>query len=119
MPTGPSVPQPWSEDLATALIEQHRGLRGPLLPVLRALQEAFGAIDPRAVPIVAQMLNLSRAEVHGVVTFYRDFRSVPAAPTRVSVCRAEACQSMERPDSSGMPSDGSASGWARPPRTGR
>ncbi len=94
MPTGPSVPQPWSEDLATALIEQHRGLRGPLLPVLRALQETFGAIDPRAVPIVAQMLNLSRAEVHGVVTFYRDFRSVPAAPTRVSVCRAEACQSM-------------------------
>ena len=66
--------------------------RGALLPVLHAVRMEFGWIDARAVPVIADELNLSRAEVHGVVTFYRDFR--PEAPARhaVRICRAEACQ---------------------------
>jgi formate dehydrogenase subunit gamma len=84
----------WSEDAATRVIEAHAAQRGPLLPVLHALQTEFGYIDSRAVPLVARVLNVSRADVHGVVTFYKDFRSEPAGGVRVQVCRAEACQAM-------------------------
>jgi len=66
--------------------------RGALLPVLHAVRMEFGWIDPRAVPVIADELNLSRAEVHGVITFYRDFRSDPPARHAVRICRAEACQ---------------------------
>jgi formate dehydrogenase subunit gamma len=68
------------------------GARGALLPVLHAVQTEFGSIEPRAVPVIADELDLSRAEVHGVVTFYRDFRQVSPARHAVRVCRAEACQ---------------------------
>jgi formate dehydrogenase subunit gamma len=64
------------------------------MPVLHALQEEFGYIDPAAVPLVAKVLNLSRADVHGVITFYKDFRSTPPGASTVAVCRGEACQSM-------------------------
>jgi formate dehydrogenase subunit gamma len=84
----------WSEDEATHVIEANANQRGPLLPVLHALQETFGYIDSRAIPLVARTLNLSRADVHGVVTFYKDFRSEPPGAVRVQVCRAEACQAM-------------------------
>lgn len=84
----------WSPERATEVVQAHAGGRGPLMPVLHALQDEFGYIDPAAVPLVAQLLNLSRADVHGVVTFYRDFRSTPPAPVHVQVCRAEACQSV-------------------------
>jgi formate dehydrogenase subunit gamma len=67
---------------------------GALLPILHALQEAFGHVDERAEPIVAEVLNLTRAEVHGVVTFYHDFRRRPAGGHTLKLCRAEACQSM-------------------------
>ncbi len=67
---------------------------GPLLPILHALQARFGYIDERAIPIVADVLNLSRAEVHGVVSFYHDFRRAPAGRHVMKVCRAEACQAM-------------------------
>jgi formate dehydrogenase subunit gamma len=66
---------------------------GALLPILRALQDAFGCVDERTEPIVADVLNLTRAEVHGVVSFYHDFRRKPAGRHLVSLCRAEACQS--------------------------
>jgi formate dehydrogenase subunit gamma len=62
--------------------------------VLHALQEAFGCIDTRTVEVVADALNLSQAEVYGVMTFYKDFRKEPAGTTVVRVCRAEACQAM-------------------------
>ncbi|MFI5101052.1 MAG: formate dehydrogenase subunit gamma [Actinomycetes bacterium] len=88
-----SRPQ-WSPERATEVVQAHADRRGPLLPVLHALQEEFGYLDPAAVPLVANLLNLSRADVHGVVTFYRDFRSTPPAPVHVQVCRAEACQSV-------------------------
>ena len=67
---------------------------GPLLEVLHAVQAAVGYVPPEAVAIIAEGLNLSRAEVHGVVTFYHFFRHTPPGAHTVSVCRAEACQSM-------------------------
>jgi formate dehydrogenase subunit gamma len=66
---------------------------GALLPILHALQEEFGYIDKEAVRLVAEILNLSRAEVYGVVTFYHDFRAVPPGRHVLKLCRAEACQS--------------------------
>ncbi|HUZ21349.1 MAG TPA: NAD(P)H-dependent oxidoreductase subunit E [Acidimicrobiales bacterium] len=84
----------FSEDRVKALIETRRNQRGPLLEVLHALAEEFGYIDERAIPIVARALNLSRAEVHGVATFYRDFRSAPPPASVVRLCRAEACQAL-------------------------
>jgi len=84
----------WDEGLARALIAERAALPGALLPILHALQEHFGYVDPAAVPLVAEALNLSRAEVHGVLTFYHDFRQTPPGRHVVRVCRAEACQSM-------------------------
>src|ERR1044071_1058704 len=72
----------------------HRGQRGALLPILHAVQDALGYVPPEAIPILADELNLSRADVHGVVTFYHDFRSAPAGRTTVRICRGEACQSV-------------------------
>jgi formate dehydrogenase subunit gamma len=67
---------------------------GALLPILHAIQDEFGYVPEDAVSIVASVLNLSRAEVHGVVTFYHFFRSKPAGAKTLYVCLAEACQSM-------------------------
>jgi formate dehydrogenase subunit gamma len=75
------------------LIERHRTRPGPLLPLLHDVQEELGCIPPHAVPVIAEALNLSRAEVHGVVTYYPVFRTAPAGRHVVQVCRAEACQS--------------------------
>jgi formate dehydrogenase subunit gamma len=76
------------------LIAAHRDQPGALLPILHAVQEAFGYVDDAAVPIIAKALNLSRAEVHGVLTFYHDFRREPAGRHVLRLCQAEACQSM-------------------------
>ena len=84
----------WEEGRARALIAERAALPGAVLPILHALQEHFGYVDPAALPLVAEALNLSRAEVHGVVTFYHDFRQTPPGLHVVRVCRAEACQSM-------------------------
>ena len=67
---------------------------GPLLPILHALNDRLGHVPEQAIPILAELLNLSRAEVHGVVSFYHDFRRTPAGRHVVKVCRAESCQSM-------------------------
>jgi formate dehydrogenase subunit gamma len=85
--------RPWSPERAGEVIAEHAGVRGPLLPVLHALQEEFGYLHPEAVPLVAKALNLSRADVHGVITFYTDFRTEPHGRRTVAVCRGEACQS--------------------------
>lgn len=77
---------------AAAIAAAHAGREGPLLPVLHDVQAAFGHIPPDAVPAIAAALNLSRAEVHGVVSFYHDFRSAAAGRRVVKLCRAEACQ---------------------------
>lgn len=65
-----------------------------MLPILHALQETFGYIDGEAVPLIADALNISRAEVHGVVTFYHDFRRTSPSRHVLKLCRAEACQSV-------------------------
>ncbi|MCB1498485.1 MAG: formate dehydrogenase subunit gamma [Bauldia sp.] len=83
---------PWSAERATEIIASEAGREGALLPILHALQAAFGYIDRAAEPLIADALNLSRAEVHGVVTFYHDFRSEPAGKHVLRLCRAEACQ---------------------------
>lgn len=88
------TPESWSEDRVLAIVAAHRDERGPLLPILHDLVDTFGYVDARSVPIVAEGLNLSRAEVHGVVTFYRDFRTTPRGTVELRICRAEACQSV-------------------------
>ena len=82
----------WDRDVALDIIKPHLGQEGSLLPILHDLQQVFGHIPSEAVPVVAEALNLSRAEVHGVVTFYHDFRERPAGRHVVKLCRAEACQ---------------------------
>lgn len=77
-----------------ALAETHAQRPGALLPILHAIQDEIGYVPDSAVPIVANVLNLSRAEVHGVVTFYHFFRTRPPGAHTLYVCRAEACQSM-------------------------
>jgi formate dehydrogenase subunit gamma len=84
----------WSEARIRAIVAEHKGLEGPLLPILHAVQEAFGYVPQPAAPIIARELNLSRAEVHGVVTFYHDYRDRPAGRHVLKICRAEACQAM-------------------------
>lgn len=83
----------WSETVATVL-EQHRDRPGALLPILHAIQAAVGYVPPDSVEAIAKSLNLSRAEVHGVVTFYHEFRSTPPGRHVVKLCRAESCQSV-------------------------
>ncbi|MEQ1888707.1 MAG: formate dehydrogenase subunit gamma [Alphaproteobacteria bacterium] len=76
------------------LAQQMKGLDGPLLPILHAVNDQFGYVDERALPVIADVLNLTRAEVQGVVSFYHDFRRAPAGRHVVKICRAEACQAM-------------------------
>jgi formate dehydrogenase subunit gamma len=71
-----------------------RGLEGPLLPILHAVQAEWGHVPQEALPVIASALNISRAEVHGVMTFYHDFREEPAGTHVLRICRAEACQAM-------------------------
>ncbi len=86
--------EPWSEERAAEIVAEHAGLEGPLMPVLHAVQETFGHVPEDAVPLLARAYNLSRAEVHGVVTFYHDFRHELPGKHILKLCRAEACQSM-------------------------
>jgi formate dehydrogenase subunit gamma len=78
----------------TEIIDRHKTLPGAMLPILHAIQHAVGHIPPDAVPLIAEALNLSRAEVHGVITYYHHFRQKPAGKHMVRLCRAEACQSV-------------------------
>jgi formate dehydrogenase subunit gamma len=84
----------WSEAETLAIVGRHREREGPLLPILHDVQAAFGHVPRDAVPVIAAALNLSRAEVWGVVTFYHDFRLSPAGRHVLRLCRAEACQSV-------------------------
>ena len=85
---------PFDPDIAREVIAGLKHLPGATLPILHALQDRFGYVDAAAVPLIADALNLSRAEIHGVVSFYHDFRDAPAGAHVVKLCRAEACQSM-------------------------
>lgn len=87
-----------AEAVAPERIEQivvaHHRMPGALLPILHAIQDEIGYVPPAAVPAIAKGLNLSRAEVHGVISFYHHFRTHPAGRHVVQICRAEACQAV-------------------------
>jgi formate dehydrogenase subunit gamma len=80
--------------LVRAIASQHLAERGPLMPVLHEVMEELGHIAREDIETIAEVLNLSVAEVHGVVSFYHDFRTVPSAVHAVALCRGEACQSV-------------------------
>ncbi|TYB79967.1 formate dehydrogenase subunit gamma [Maritimibacter fusiformis] len=88
-----TAPEPNAETLAD-LIEAQRHLEGPLLPILHTIHEAYGHIPDTAPALIADRLNIGRAEVHGVISFYHDFRRLPAGRHVVKICRSEACQSV-------------------------
>jgi formate dehydrogenase subunit gamma len=84
----------WDAERAKARIAELERLPGALIPILHALQEEFGYIHADATPLIASALNLSRAEVHGVISFYHDFRHEAPGRHVLRICRAESCQSM-------------------------
>jgi formate dehydrogenase subunit gamma len=84
----------WNTKRVEEIVAAHAHLEGPLLPILHAIQAEYGFVPRDAIPVVAQALNLTRAEVYGVVSFYHDFRDKPAGRHVVRLCRAEACQAM-------------------------
>jgi formate dehydrogenase subunit gamma len=94
--TGPAAPTapPEIVQAVRLAVENHQGDRGPLMVMLHDIQATLGCIPSSAVPLLADALNLSRADVYGVVTFYKDFRAEPAGRRTVRICRAEACQSV-------------------------
>jgi formate dehydrogenase subunit gamma len=81
-----------TEALIQEIIASHKHMEGAALPILHAVQERMGYVPEDAIPLIAEALNVSRAEMHGVVTFYHDFRHAPAGRHVVKICRAEACQ---------------------------
>ena len=81
-------------DTVRSLIAPHQDVPGGLMPALHAVQDALGHVPPATVPAIAETFNLSRAEVHGVVSYYHHFRAAPPGRLLVQVCRAEACKSM-------------------------
>jgi formate dehydrogenase subunit gamma len=83
---------PWSETRASAIIAEHLGLEGPMLPILHALQHDFGYVPDEAIPLIASALNETGAEVYGVVTFYHDFRRSLPGRHVLKLCQAESCQ---------------------------
>ena len=86
-----NLPAPLRAAVQEALAA-HRDVPGALLPILHAVQDALGYVPPESLAVIAHELNLTRAEVHGVVTFYHHFRSTPPGRHVVRICRAEACQ---------------------------
>ena len=81
-------------DQVARIIEQHKNRPGALLPILHGIQDELSFIPSEVLPVVAKQLNLSRAEVHGVVSFYHHFRTSPPGRNIVQICRAESCQAM-------------------------
>jgi formate dehydrogenase subunit gamma len=84
--------EPWTPERAREIIAQHQDEKGATLPILHALQEVFGCVPLDAEPLIADALNISRAEVHGCVTFYHDFHREPPGRRTLKLCRAESCQ---------------------------
>jgi formate dehydrogenase subunit gamma len=82
------------EALIQKILDAHKHVSGAALPILHAVQEALGCVPESVIPQIAKGLNITRAEMHGIVTFYHDFRHEPAGRHVLKLCRAEACQSM-------------------------
>ncbi|MBV1707307.1 MAG: formate dehydrogenase subunit gamma [Hyphomicrobiales bacterium] len=88
------VPAEFDETRARMVIARLAHLEGALLPILHELSHEFGYVDIRNVPLLAEALNISRADVHGTISFYHDFKTAPQGRHVLKLCRAEACQSM-------------------------
>jgi formate dehydrogenase subunit gamma len=88
----PPADAPTASDAIAAIIARHAQREGPLLPILNDVQAELGCVSETSIRQIAAALNLTRAEVHGVVSFYHDYRSGPAALPVIKLCRAEACQ---------------------------
>ncbi len=86
--------QTWDADAVRSIAQSLKDKPGALMIILRRVQDTLGWVPSDSVPIIAKILNLSRAEVHGVVTFYHDFRHAPPGKNVVKVCRAESCQAI-------------------------
>jgi len=84
----------WDQAEAQDIIDRLKSMAGATLPILHALQDRFGYVDHKVVPAIAKATNLSQAEIHGVITFYHEFRHHPPGQSVIKLCRAEACQSM-------------------------
>ena len=82
----------WTSERAIEIIAQHKDQKGATLPILHALQEVFGCVPLEAEPLIADALNITRAEVHGCVTFYHDYRRQPPGRRVLKICLAESCQ---------------------------
>ncbi len=89
-----AAPVAWNEARAREIAEAFATVKGGLLPALHEMHATFGHIPSGAVSVLADVFNLSRAEVHGVVTFYHDFRTAPAGRHVLKLCRGEACQAV-------------------------
>jgi formate dehydrogenase subunit gamma len=89
-----SMLDPAHRDAVSGIVARLKDTPGALLPILHAVQDAIGFVPPAAVPVIADALNLSRADVHGVMSFYHYFRDTPPGRHTIHLCRAEACQSM-------------------------
>lgn len=85
-----------AQETVSAVVSQLKDKPGALLPILHGIQDALGYIPPAAVPLIADGLNLSRADVHGVISFYHYFRDTKPGRHTIHLCRAEACQSMNQ-----------------------
>lgn len=83
-----------TNETVQTIIAELKDKAGALLPILHGIQDALGYIPPDSVPDIAEALNLSRAEVHGVISFYHYFRDTPAGKHTIHLCRAESCQAM-------------------------
>lgn len=88
----------WDDTIARDLIDRNKDRPGALMPILNAMLGTFGYINPDIVPEIADALNQSRAEIHGVISFYHDYRTKPPGRHVIKICRAEACQAMQAND---------------------
>lgn len=94
MTRDPLAQSDWDPAQARRVIAAHSARPGAMLPILHALQDAFGFIHPDAVPLIATALNVTKAEVRGIISFYHDYREAPAGRHVLKICRGEACQSL-------------------------
>ncbi|UWQ94226.1 formate dehydrogenase subunit gamma [Rhodobacteraceae bacterium M385] len=113
-----ATPAPLDPAEISAIIQQNMHLEGPLLPILHDIQDAFGCVPNDARAPIADALNITEAELHGVISFYHDFRSKPAGTRVLKICRAEACQAMGANDLSAKVLEMLGLGWGETSKDG-
>ena len=111
--------EPWAASRGAEILAAHAGREGAALPILHAFQAVFGCVPRPAIPQIAEALNLSRAEVYGIVSFYHDFRETPPGQHVLRLCRAEACQAMGAERVANQVRDRLGIGWHETTADGR